>query len=98
MTILRPAPISTRQLDYDPSTREWVGEISSTHGFGRVWNDSCDEGLTLVTGGPFGLEVVFVVCHTERDIDGDVAYWILEPADRRSDAARNGVSIRLFND
>jgi len=91
-TTLNPNPVSTAQLTWNPDAREYVGEISSTHGFGRVWIDSCDEGLTLVSKRT-GEHATFVVCHTERDIDGDVAYWILEAADRSVD-----VTVRLFND
>lgn len=93
MTVLRPAPVSTRQFSLDPSTRRLVAEISSTNGFGRVYDDACDVGLTLV--GPTGSEVVYVVSSERRDADGDIVDWTLVPANagRPHDAA-----ITLFND
>lgn len=91
-TTLTPAPVSTRQLHYDPAKRQYVGEISSTNGLGRVYDDACDEGLTLVSATT-GREVVFVVDRTVRDDDGDVMFWELVPA---SDSVR--VSVLLFND
>lgn len=93
MTILHPAPISMRQFSYDPSTRTFTGEISSTHGFGRVYDDACDEGLTLVSAKT-GREVVFVVERTEYR-DGEIVSWTLKPADSAVWAAG---SILLFND
>jgi len=89
---LKPAPVSTRQLTWDPQTREYVGEISSTHGFGRVYDDACDEGLTLVSGRT-GNEEVFVVIDEVRDAEGDTQYWVLRPVNPNLDAA-----LRLFND
>ena len=94
MTTLRPAPISSRQLHFDANTNEWVGEISSTNGFGRVWNDSCDEGLTLVSADS-GRETVFYVNRTIRNTDGDIAFWILAPV---AEPGALPCTIRLFND
>ena len=91
--ILHPAPVSTRQLTYDAAKNEFVGDISDTHGFGRVYDDACDEGLTLVSART-GREVVFVVTRTVRDNDGDVSFWLLAPAV----SAEPFYTIRLFND
>jgi hypothetical protein len=91
-----PPITSTRQLHYNADTKEYVGEISSTNGFGRVHADSCDEGMALQSART-GRKCVFVVCHTERGIDGDVAYWILEPLSTIG-AGISHVSVRLFND
>jgi hypothetical protein len=106
MTILKPAPVSSRQFSWHGPRRfgdegEYVGEISSTNGFGRVYDDAADEGLTLVSART-GQEVVFVVDHTERDRDGDVLFWLLRPAVRharpQNHAAIYRTTIRLYND
>jgi hypothetical protein len=92
MAILTPCPVSTRQLTWLPDTRQYVGEASSTHGFGRVYDDACDVGLTLVSATS-GRRVVFVIHDVETDADGDVRSWTLIPADRSVDA-----TVLLFND
>lgn len=94
--LLKPAPVSTRQLSYSPATRTFIGEISSTNGFGQVWDDSTDEGLTLVS--TTGTEVVYVVQDVDVDKrEGEVRSWTLIPA-AGQDARANGTSIKLFND
>lgn len=92
--ILRPAPVPTAQFNYVAAERKFVGEISSTHGFGRVYDDACDEGLTLVSRT--GREVVFVVDSVERESDGTVTKWTLRPADRAGATA--DLRVVLFND
>ncbi len=89
---LKPAPVSTRQLSWFADERRYVGEISSTNGFGRVYDDACDEGLTLVSART-GNEQVFVVADVDVDSEGDVRFWTLKPVDRHLD-----VSVTLFND
>lgn len=91
--ILRPAPVSTRQFTFDPTSRLFVGEMSSTNGFGRVYDDACDEGMTLFNPRT-GCEVVFVVDRTDRDSDGDVTSWRLVPAQRNDAVA----GVIVFND
>jgi hypothetical protein len=91
MSILKPKPVSIRQLTWLPAERKLVGEISSTRGLGRVWNDSCDEGLTVVNPRT-GAEVVFAVDHTEV-VDGEIRWWTLRAA-----ASGHDVTITLFND
>jgi len=91
--ILEPNPISTRQITYDPDHIMLVGEISSTNGFGRVFDDACDEGLTVVSHRT-GKSIVYAVSHIERGDDG-IAFWDLIPADRRQ---KHLPKLRLFND
>jgi hypothetical protein len=91
--ILKPRPVSTRQFDWDSADRKFVGEISSTHGFGRVYADACDEGLTMVSART-GREVVVVIDTEVRDANGDVQFWVLVPAD--SGAPK--FTVQLFND
>jgi hypothetical protein len=96
MTLLRPVPVEARQLHWDAPTRRFLAEISDIGGtFGQVWDDSCDEGLTLVSRYPHRPEIVFTVNRTEVSADREVLYWDLEPA---SPAARPGFTVRVFND
>lgn len=91
MGMLKPKPVSTRQLMWDPSDRTYIGEISSTNGFGRVYDDACDEGLTLVGNRR---EVVFVI--VDEDVkDGEVRFWTLKPASRKDEGI---ATVILFND
>jgi len=94
MNLLHPAATSTRQLSYDAATNRYVGEISSTNGFGRVYADACDEGLTLVSART-GVEIVFVITGTDKDAEGEIVSWTLVPA---IPSAWGGGSILLFND
>lgn len=87
---LKPAPVSTRQLTYNAATSTFIGEISDTHGFGRVYADACDEGLTLVSSRT-GAELVFVVVDEQRDAEGDLQLWKLEAVGRP-------FRMTLFND
>lgn len=88
----KPCPVSTRQFTWLADQRTYVGEISSTYGLGRVYDDACDEGLTLVSAKT-GREVVFVV--TETGVrEGEIFDWTLRPAyDKYLD-----VTIKLLND
>jgi hypothetical protein len=90
-TTLRPSPVTTRLFDYDPKTRTFSAEASDLRvGFGRVWADSCDEGLTMVSATT-GREVVFVVQDEVRDREGDTLYWTLRSVDGQYTAT-------VFND
>lgn len=95
MAILRPARISTRQFTYDAQARKFIGEISSTHGFGRVYDDAADEGLTLVSCRT-GAEVVFAVWEERRDdAENEITSWVLRPVGRPD---LDGATLVLFND
>lgn len=93
-TTLRPAPVSYRQLDWDATTRRFSADISSTRGLGQVYDDSCDEGLTIV--GATGREVVFVVANVRTDVEGDIQSWELRPAHPADRGLVAGVT--LWND
>lgn len=94
--LLKPAPISSSRFTYVYSERMLVAEASDLGPlcFGQVWNDSCDEGLTVVSART-GREVVFVVNHVETR-DGDLLYWNLIPA-KRGDVAGH-CTVRIYND
>ena len=77
--LLRPAPVSTSVVTFDREHNLMVAEMSSTNGFDRVYNDACDEGLTLVSHIT-GKEVVYAVVNVKKDTEGDLVYWDLRPA------------------
>ena len=97
MSILKPSPISTKQFTYVKEEGLLVAEASSLPPFGRVYDDACDEGLTLVSHKT-GREVVYVVNSIGRehmDPAGDLLYWDLVPAR----ASESGLpTVRVFND
>lgn len=94
MTLLHPAPVSYRLLTWQPGVRQFVAEASDLRGTGQVWDDSCDEGFTII--GKTGREIVVVLTDEKRDADGDVQFWTFEPADRADRALINKVVV--FND
>ena len=89
MTVLRPSPVSTSQFAFNKVRSAFIAEISDTNGLGRVYPDSCDEGLTVI--GNTGREVVFVVEDVSRDADGDLTSWTLR-------SIGGQFTMTLFND
>jgi hypothetical protein len=92
--MLSPTPVSARQFTWIKN--KFVAEISDlgpSFRFGRVWDDSCDEGLTLYSQYAGHEPVVFVVSNTEVR-DGELLAWHLEPADKRLCP----FTITIFND
>lgn len=96
---------STKQFNYDPTTKVFSADASDLQRgdvtvdlFGRVFNDSADEGLILVshvTGAP----LVFYVEETHRNADGDVTHWELNmaPESKRQNPGIR-VQIKIWND
>jgi hypothetical protein len=78
--ILKPAPMSTKQITWYPNQNLGVAWASETNGLGRVYDDACDEGLTLVSHRT-GEEVVMVVQEDTCDDEGDILSWTLRPVD-----------------
>lgn len=88
-TTLKPAPVSIRQISWSGVNQEFIAEISSTNGLGRVYDDACDTGLTVI--GTTGREVVFVVRDEHFDIERELTHWTL-----RSTCGK--FTMVLFND
>jgi hypothetical protein len=84
--ILKPSPVSTRQFTRDPSDRlKFIAEISDlgkSFQFGRVYDDACDIGLTLISEWT-GVETVFAIHEEIKDGEGDVTGWELRPVPRQ---------------
>lgn len=93
--LLHPTPVTTARFNYQAG--QFTAEISDLgpgFRFERVWNDSCDEGLTLVSKRT-GFELVFAVVHTERR-EGEILWWELAAVTRNR--CHKGLTIKLFND
>lgn len=96
MAVLQPTPVSTRQFSFDQTTQTFTAEVSDLgrdFRFGRVYDDACDAGLTLVSARS-GSQIVFCVEHEERDSEGDLLYWVLRPVSRQY----RHLTVRLYND
>lgn len=89
MAILKPAPVKIQQFSFSKALSSFTAEMSSTNGLGRVYDDACDDGLTVI--GTTGTEVVFVVTEVNRDREGDITHWDLRSVDGR-------FTMVLFND
>jgi hypothetical protein len=77
VSTLRPKPISATRFVWFADAREYCIDMSQLGGFGQVYDDACDEGLTLIER--HGLrEVVCVVEETDVH-DGEVKGWRLKP-------------------
>ena len=63
--------------------------------FGQVYQDSCDEGLILVSHKT-GLPIRYAVSHIESS-EGDIQWWDLTPIRGQTKAAKD-TSIRIYND
>lgn len=79
MRTLTPAPVAIRQFSFDAERKGFTADISSTNGLGRVYDDACDEGLTVL--GDTGRSVVFVVVEAHRDAENDTTHWSLRSLD-----------------
>jgi hypothetical protein len=99
--ILRPNPIPSSRLTVARETIELdglrtllVAEMSDVGGLGRVYDDACDLGLTVIGQRR---EVVFVVEREQRDAEGELLWEDLIPANL-ADRREVRMAVRLFND
>lgn len=99
MAMLHPPVVNTKEFTWVADECLLVTEMSDLQArgieFGRVFDDACDEGLT-VRSQRTGIEVIFAVNHVEKN-DGDLLYWDLIPWGM-SGPLDLGIKIRVFND
>lgn len=90
MAILKPTP-TVQARDFSYTNRTFTAEASTVFGplngpngelnpyrmgeFGRVYDDACDEGFTMV--GVTGQEVVFALVREDK-VEGEVTGWWFE--------------------
>lgn len=103
MALLNPSLVSSDRFTVTDDGRAsdggvlMVAELSDLgreFRFGRVWDDACDVGLTIVSTRT-GRQVVFAIEHEERDREGELLWIDLLPANR---ADRGTARVRLYND
>jgi hypothetical protein len=76
----------------------FISDLGRSFHFTRVYNDSCDEGLTIVSSKT-GKEVTFAINKVDKS-EGDIRYWELLPVKesiQRVPAAKN-CKVLIFND
>ncbi len=99
--ILHPTRVSTRRFTYHEGvfTAE-LSDLGRDFRFGRVYDDACDVGLTLVSHAT-GREVVFAIENEMRGDEGDVLWIDLAPVLQGIDPRRHyhpNLTVRLYND
>lgn len=76
--LLNPSPICSSKFSF--KRNQFTAEASDfgrSFKLGRVYNDSCDEGFTIIserTGKP----AVFALYNHEEDGEGDLVSWIFK--------------------
>lgn len=91
--IIAPA-VSSRAFVYRKETKCFIGELSEVK-LGQVWNDSCDEGVAVVSAKT-GKSEAFYVHAKEYNSEAELLSLILLPVNHALKAA--GVTMCLFND
>lgn len=106
--LLRPNAYRSAQFTYNRETKTFVAEMSDLdqggrrEPFSRVYDDACDEGLTLISDRT-GEEVVFVYVDREymgQGEDRELAAYVLTPAPEsiRGKPHLSSLKIKIFND
>jgi len=98
--ILGGPKYSTHMFSYDKETRTFVTEASTIQRgnkfMGQLYDDSCDEGFTLLSHKT-GAEVMYYYVDTVRDAEGEIIKWTFNEA-----ITQNGKNYRtrvsVFND
>lgn len=74
--ILNPCPISSERFEYSGKLACFLADVSdlgSDFKTGRVYDDACDEGFTIISART-GKEVVFALDQVDKDED-DILAW-----------------------
>lgn len=91
--LLRPAPVRGTFFHWNKySGIAMISDLGPGFDFDRVWNDACDEGLTVISDET-GTEVVFAMNHIMENGD-EVQAWKLLGATR----GYEHLSLTIFND
>lgn len=92
--ILKPTPISTRAMSMHSGMLVCEHSDLRNAPMGRVWDDACDIGYTVVSHRT-GREAVYAVEHVQRDGEGELQYTDLRPASHADHALP---TLRVYND
>lgn len=90
MATLNPCPISISR--FTRTGNVFAADMSEV-ALGRVYDDACDEGLTLVTDT--GRMVVMGIEREHRDREGELQYLELRPV---KNAECGFAIVHLYND
>lgn len=97
--LLSPSPISTDRFTYCDGV--FVTEASGLGDFllGRVYDDACDVGLTLVSHRT-GAKVVYALHGEKRNSEGELLYTDFLPVREslRNNQAAAHTRVRIYND
>ena len=92
---------NTRQLTVDFKEKMFIGEISATNGIGRLYDDACDIGLTLISSRT-GKATRWCLdeSKTTYDAEGVLISLKLFPSytDVKKNPALKGWTLVLYND
>lgn len=102
MAIITRCRVPREVFNYTPETKTLCAEISDlgkSFNFSQVFDDACDIGLAMATKDNNGL-VHFAVTAEERDAEGDIQMWKLEPIFQSvlKHPSCKGITMVLFND
>jgi hypothetical protein len=97
-------PFSSKHFDYDRSGHVFVTDVSilshlsNGRSFYRIFNDSADEGLCIVSEHT-GLEAKYVIDEIVRNADHDIVSWKLLPTTETCKKVPHlkGSSVVVFN-
>lgn len=76
--ILKPSPICSSMFVFNNNT--FIGEISDfgpKFDFGRVYDDACDEGFSIISKKT-GKHAVFAFENHETDLEGELIAWVFK--------------------
>ena len=95
--ILRPLPLSSGLFMWhseDASFSTEASELPWAFELGRVYDDSCDEGFTMISDRT-GKEVVFCMEETIKDCEGNILAWEFKSV---SPGFKDKFKATIFND
>jgi hypothetical protein len=97
--LLYPSLINTRQFTYVEGMLVIEHSDLNARGldFGRVYDDACDLGITLVSQVT-QKKIAYAITNTVRDAEGDLQYWDLTPAPYQHNVPDSMPRVRVYND
>jgi hypothetical protein len=107
MSVICDQRYSTRDFIVDHKVKRMVIEASTLAGplrdggvkFSRIYSDAIDSGIILVSHKT-DKATVWLLDKAERDADGDITVWVLEPTTEtlRKHPNLRGWEIHILND
>jgi hypothetical protein len=74
--LLTPNPISSTRFSFEGNTfSAEASDFGRNISLGRVYDDACDEGFSIVSAKT-GKIAVFALYNHEEDAEGDLVSWI----------------------